>query len=240
MVVMTFLQRCSIAVCMSALIFMCNCGKETVVVGSSFDRYDHNRSKSICIISKPGDTLYKGLIADECYSPHGSKSFPRVVFKNDSLGKDGLPSAITVPLFNGIRLPLQTTSTNKEQSDKSDLIDFLSTGPLAQAGVSIPDMSGDAKATEIAYASALDFLSSTNNVEGNRTTVISRLKSSGLKIADEVIESRFRQRAFADILAFKQGDFWFVMYKPPTLNYYSRLVVVAATSKRPSRSEEKP
>jgi hypothetical protein len=236
----TFLKRCSIAVCMSALIFICNCGKETVVIGSSFDRYDHNRSKTVCIISKPGDTLFTGMISDGCYSPHGSKSFPRVVFKNDSLGKDALPSAVIVPLFNGIELPLQTASAGNRQSDKSDLIDFLSTGPLAQAGVSIPDMSGDAKATEVAYTSALDFLSSINNLEGNRTTVISRLKSSALKIADEVIESRFRQRAFADILAFKQGDFWFVMYKPPTLNYYSRLVVVAATSKRPSRTEEKP
>ena len=224
-----------------ALLLLCLCSKDVVYLGPAVSRYDHNRSKTIIIQSKSGDTLFSGLVSDNIYTPKGSKVLPVVTFKNsDSLAKDNLPPANLAPIFNGIMLPLQDTSQGKEQSDKKDLIDFLSKGPLAQCGVTIPDMSGDSKGTSIAYKEALDFLSSINNLRGGRDTVISKLKGRNLPIAGSIMESRYRDRAFSNILGFKQNDFWFVLYKLPGMDYYSRLVVVPATSKRPARSEEKP
>jgi hypothetical protein len=146
-----------------------------------------------------------------------------------------------VLVFTGISLPLTDVPVGKKgQGDRTDLIDFLSTGPIKRAGIEVPDTTGDHQATAIAYAETLDLLSSMQFLKGDGKQIINTLETKKLKVADEVIETRYFFSSFVDVLAFRQGDFWFALYKLPERDYYSRLVVVPATSSRPDMSAKRP
>ena len=211
------------------------------IIGSPYERYDHNRTQTVFAKCADGATLFQGTLTDDIYKLEGSRLFPHASYKDRYSEGDQLPVANVVPVFTGISLPLTDVAVGeKGLGDRTDLIDFLSTGPLKRAGIELPDMTGDHGATAIAYGDALDLLSSMQYLKGDRKQIVASLEAKNLKIADEVVETRYFFSSFSDILAFRQGDFWFVLYKLPEHNYYSRLVVVPATSSRPAMSAKRP
>jgi hypothetical protein len=211
------------------------------IIGSPYERYDHNRTQIVQAKCTDGTTLFQGTPTEAIYKPEGSSRLPRISYKDGYSDGDKLPIANVVLVFTGISLPLTDVIVgDKRQGDKTDLVDFLSTGPLNRAGVELPDMTGDHRATAIKYEDTIDFLSAMEYLKADKKQIIASLKAKNLEIADEVIETRYLFSSFADMLAFREGDFWFVLYKLPEHNYYSRLVVVPATSSRPSMSAKKP
>jgi hypothetical protein len=99
---------------------------------------------------------------------------------------------------------------------------------------------GDTKSTQIAYGSVLDFLGSREDLSGGRVQVVRRLSSPKVVFADEVVDSRYRLRAFADVLAFRFEKFWFILYQLPGNDHYSRLVVVSKRGKAQDFPAKKP
>ncbi len=99
---------------------------------------------------------------------------------------------------------------------------------------------GDTKSTGIAYAPVLDFLGSREHLSGGRDQVILRLSSLNVVFADDVMDSRYRLRAFADVLAFRFEKFWFILYQLPRNAHYSRLVVIPGGKKAQDFSAKKP
>jgi len=89
------------------------------------------------------------------------------------------------------------------RSDRDDLIDFLAEGPYAQAGVERGETMGDTKSAQMAYAPVLEFLGSRERLSEGRAQVVRRLSGLNIVFADEVVDARYRLRAFADVLAFR-------------------------------------
>jgi hypothetical protein len=209
------------------LFIMAGCTATIVQVGSPYDRYDHNRTRAILTSVTPGSAeKVSRLLGDEVYRPSGSEYFPRAQYAESDSSTDPLPAANVVPLFTGAPLPLSPTPVRGGKSDRDDLIDFLAEGPNAQVGVEPGETMGDTKSTRIAYGPVLDFLGSIEHLSGGRTQVIDRLSRLNVTLADEVVDSRYRLRAFAGVLAFRFEKFWFILYQLPRNDHSSRLVVV--------------
>ena len=218
-----------------------SCIHKSVCVGSPYERYDHNRSRTIVVsLEESGSKMVTRKVVDEVYRPRGSDSFPIAQYSGDARGTDQLPAANVVPVFTGVSLPLSDESVGEVRSDKSDLIDFLSDGPIAQTGVEPSETSGDHKAAEIAYGPILAFLGSQDQLTGDRNQLVAGLSSFDAEVGDEVIDSRYRLRAFTDVLAVKYQQFCFILYKVPGSAYYSRLVVVPGKIKGQDFSAKKP
>jgi hypothetical protein len=130
-------------------------------------------------------------------------------------------------------LPLSDDSTaGSGKSDREDLIDFIAEGPLAQVGVERGDMAGDIVTTRALFKSLLDLLDTEEELMGDREQIKERLSSQlDIVIADEIIDSRYRLRAFSDVLGLCYKKYWFVLYKTRKTDYYSRLVVLPAKFK---------
>jgi hypothetical protein len=212
-----------------------SCGpkQRVVIISSPYERYDHNRTKKI-IIEFSGTAEEKSFeIKDEDYIPRGSKKFPAAHYTGKISTVDELPVANLVPIFTGVILPLSDdSSVGSARSDREDLIDFMAEGPLAQVGVEPGDMAGDIETTRKLFKPLLDLLDSEEELEGDREQMINRLSSKlDIVIADEIIDSRYRLRAFSDVLGLCYEKFWFVLYKTRRTDYYSRLVVVPAKFK---------
>ena len=204
-----------------------------VIISSPYERYDHNRTKKI-VIEFPGTTEEKPFeVKDTDYIPIGSKRLPSAYYDEMSRAADELPAANLVPVFTGVILPLSDDSTTSSgRSDREDLIDFMAAGPLAQVGVEPGDMAGDIETTSILFTPLLDLLDSEEELEGDKEQIIKRLSSKlDIVVADEIIDSRYRLRAFSSNLGFCYKKFWFVLYKTRKTDYYSRLVVVPAKFK---------
>jgi hypothetical protein len=77
-------------------------------------------------------------------------------------------------------------------------------------------------------------------LSGGRVQVVRRLSSPKVVFADEVVDSRYRLRAFADVLAFRFEKFWFILYQLPGNDHYSRLVVVPKRGKAQDFPAKKP
>jgi hypothetical protein len=163
---------------------------------------------------------------DEAYRPSGSEYFARAKYSESDTSTDTLPAANIVPIFTGVSLPLSTISVKDGRSDRDDVIDFLAEGFNAQVGVQPGETMGDTKASQLAYAPVLEFLGSMETLSGGRAQVSRRLSSLNVVFADEVVDSRYRRRAFTDVLAFCFEKFWFILYQLPGNDHYSRLVVV--------------
>jgi hypothetical protein len=208
------------------------CSPAVVMIGSPYDRYDHNRTQKFVVSPSP-DQRSTGIliVADEVYSPFGSEYYPSVRDKEDGPRADDLPEANIVPIFTGIPLPLSSAPLGEGRSDRDDLIDFLAEGPLAQTGVQPSNTMGDRRSTEEKYRPILDFLGSGDQLSGERKQIIDGLTSLKAGIADKIIDARYRLRSFADVLAFHFEKFWFVLYKLPGQSSYSRLVVAPAQVK---------
>ncbi len=255
-------QRFVVSIVLIVLLLGIGCKSETKIlkIGSPHNRYDHNRTKKI-IIKLPyerikpildfytpkdkdcepkekqeqGDfVLSISKLENGNYRPKGSKEFPSAQFEGNNGAPDELPAANIVPVFTGVRLPLSDNSVpNTGKSDRADLIDYLLAGPLAHAGIKPKKLTGIIDTIKITYKDLLDFLGSKEKLTGERKQIIERF-SPGLEIeiADEVVDSRYRIRSFSDVLGLRFKEFWFILYKLPGLDHYSRLVVVPVRFKR--------
>lgn len=217
--------------CLACLLFALmitanvSCRHQTVVIASPYERYDHNRTKKISVEKNSSKTIWI-LLKDEDYTLLGSENFSKARHNEECVPADNLPVANIVPIFTGVPLPLSSETLPGVQSDRSDLIDFLAAGPYAQAGVERGDVVGDLKDVEIKYKPVLDFLGSVKHLSQNREAIFENLSHLKIKKALEVRDARYRLRFFADVLAFGYEKFWFVLYKLPGKDSYSRLVVV--------------
>jgi hypothetical protein len=230
------------AVVSTLLILAVGCATAVVVhMGSPYERYDHNRTRAILMSASTGSAeTVSRLLGDEVYRPSGSEYFPSAQYAEKDSSTDILPAANVVPLFTGVSLPLSTVPVKDGRSDRDDLIDFLAEGPYAQAGVQAGETMGDTKSARTAYAPVLDFLGSREHLSEGRAQVVRRLSGLNVVFADEVADSRYRPRAFADVLAFRFEKFWFILYQLPRNNYYSRLVVVPEGGKAQDFPPKKP
>lgn len=223
------------------LLLVVGCTTIVVNMGSPYDRYDHNRTRAILtsITTGSAETVTR-VLGDETYRPSGSEYFLRAQYAEGDSSTDTLPAANVVPIFTGVSLPLSAVPVKSGRSDREDLIDFLAEGPYAQAGVQPGETMGDTKSTQIAYVPVLDFLGSREHLSGGRTQVVHRLSSLNIVFADDVADSRYRLRAFADVLAFRFEKFWFILYQLPRNDHYSRLVVVPERGKAQDFPAKKP
>jgi hypothetical protein len=220
----------------------CHTEDTAVSLGSPFDRYDHNRTRRLAI-QDPGDTVGEAPagaplarfhfyeIAD--YAPQAKQQFVVEFLHKDARAQsDNLSPAILVPTYPGVMLPLSDapiTECAMCKSDRADLVDFLATGPAAQAGVQAPEMAGDLKRAERDFKPILDVLT-----RGDLT----RLDGAGLKKllpqkevvwAAAVNDTRYAAGAIGTTLAFRYRCFWFVLYRYPNQSGFTRLVVVKGT-----------
>lgn len=218
---------------LTVTVFVVSCStSRVVIIGSPYERHDHNRTQKIVITLHDGaDKTITTAVVDEVYIPSGSMHFPRAKYKGGNSETDNLPAANLVPIFTGVSLPLSSASIKEGRSDREDIVDFLAEGPYAQAGVQPGEMMGDRKSTEITYKPILDFMGSKEQLSGGRGQIIERLSYLNVDVADEVVDSRYSLRSFAHVLALRYEKFWFILYKLPNNNYYSRLVVVPAKIK---------
>lgn len=235
--------KTSFFVAVSIVLFLVVSGCTTVVVhmGSPYDRYDHNRTRAIItsITTGSSESVTK-VLGDEVYRPSGTEYFLRAKYTENDSSTDTLPAANVVPMFTGVPLPLSAVPVKGGRSDRDDLIDFLAEGPYAQVGIQPGDTMGDTKSARIAYAAVLDFLGSREHLSGGRDQVVRRLSSLKTFFADKVVDSRYRLRAFADVLAFRFEKFWFILYQLPRYDHYSRLVVVPERGRDQNPPTKKP
>ncbi len=217
------------------------CTTVGVHVGSPYDRDDHNRTRAIITSIATGSTeAVTRVLGDETYRPSGSEYLLKAQYAEIDNSTDSLPAANVVPLFTGVSLPLSTVPVKSGRSDRDDLVDFLAEGPYAQVGVQPGETMGDTKSTQIAYAPILDFLGSRENLSGGNAQVVRQLSGLNVVFADEVVDSRYRLRAFAHVLAFRFEKFWFILYQLPRNDRYSRLVVVPERGKAQDFPAKKP
>jgi hypothetical protein len=220
------------SIALTVMIFGVSCTHKVAMIGSPYERYDHNRTQKIVITMRNDtDKTITTSVVDEVYIPSGSAYFPTAQYKERGSEVDNLPVANVVPIFTGVSLPLSSAPAKEGSSDREDIIDFLAEGPYAQAGVLLGETMGDIKSAEITYKPVLDLLGSKEQLTGEREQIIERLSHLDINFADEIIDSRYRLRSFADVLALRYEKFWFILYKLPNNNYYSRLVVVPAKIK---------
>jgi hypothetical protein len=225
-----------VALCVAALAGCCH--SVVVHVGAPYDRYDHNRSRGVIADGVRGGQP-TGLV-DEVYSPWGEPSFPGVRFEEDGSGDDGLDPGRLVPIFSGVPLPLSGAPVRGGRSDRDDLIDFLAAGPDAQDGIEPARMPGDTRGTAARYQPVLSLLESVDLLRVGRTGIAEVDAYRDLQWADDLIDSRYRGRAFADIQAFRFEDFWFVLYRLPEKQSCSRLVVLPIKTRGQNRDKKTP
>ncbi len=220
------------SIALTVMIFGVSCAQKVAMIGSPYERYDHNRTQKIVItMHTDTDKTVTKSVVDEVYIPSGSAYFPTAQYKERLSETDNLPAANIVPIFTGVPLPLSSAPAKEGRSDREDIIDFLAEGPYVQAGVQPGETMGDTKSAEITYKPMLDFLGSKEQLSEEREQIIERLSYLNVDLADEIIDSRYRLRSFTDVLALSYEKFWFILYKLPGNSCYSRLVVIPARIK---------
>ena len=195
------------------------CSRAVLAIGSPFDRYDHNRT-----VPLRGATPAGIRVTDEMLAVGGSPAFPRLQV-DGTRPADALPAANLVPVFTGVPLPLSREPIAGARSDHDDLVDFLAAGPNAQAGVEPGETAGDAVTAARCYAEILALLSSPDRLAGGAAGLRAWARCCDVTFADDVVDPRYRARAFAEIAAFRYRQYWFVLYRLPQTTAFSRLVV---------------
>jgi len=218
----TSIERLLMAVGVFGLLHGCCTAPALIRIGSPHDRYDHNRTRPIASpVLRDGKPT---KVVDQAYAPVGNP-FPVVASVPPESSADALAVAHLVPIFTGVALPLSSAPTADGRSDRDDLVDFLADGPNAQHGVTPGDLSGDIAATAVRYEALLDVLQSEDMLQtGGR--IDQWAAAHGIASTKRVVDARYRSRAFAETLALYCDNFWFVLYRLPTNQRFTRLVVV--------------
>ena len=235
-------------------VLVTGCGTTSVHVLSPSERYDHNRTRPVCIVesaqplpctppapSVPATDTSPAAsatgtppqarmlrVGTEHYAPQSVAPY-HVQFAQADTSTDALPPAQLVPIFTGVALPLSAApiaGCGVCVPDRADLTDYLASGPGKFAGVDAPDTQGDVTSTAAQYRAVLDLLSRRDFATLKREQLKALLDVLKVKWADEVLDSRYPPAAFTDVLAFRSADFWFVLYRFPEKSGFTRLVVV--------------
>lgn len=193
-------------------------------MGPPQDRYDHNRTRRIV-----SPALREGRptrVIEEVYTPGGHEAFPSARYEPSVAVADGLPAAVLVPVFTGVPLPLSNIANGDGRSDRDDLIDFLAEGPDAQRGIAPGDTMGDIREIAARYQTLLDLLASPQLLQGGASSVQQWASAHDVTWTSHIIDTRYRPSAFAEQLALYCDNFWFVLYRLPAQNLFTRLVVL--------------
>jgi hypothetical protein len=205
-------------------------------VGSPHERYDHNRTRRI--VYAPSGVAAAPLgplkVRRQEYAPQPGRPFNGTLVVDADApppppAADGLPDARLVPVFAGLPLPLDARAPAGCAppdclSDRDDLVDYLASGPLAQAGVEPTAAAGNPDEARRRYAPVLDLLARREALAGGPAALEARLAGSDVTWADRVADGRYPNAAFAAVTAFRFGDFWFILYRPPGQAAFTRLV----------------
>jgi hypothetical protein len=222
---------------LSLLALFTACEPTLIVVGSPCQRYDHNRTQPLSLPSQ-GSTI----VTTKVYIPFGSEDFPKLEANTPSL--DGLPIANLVPTFTGVPLPLSTAPALNGKSDYDDLLDYLSSGPEADHGVEPPSTAGElTEKTKTKYKRILELLTSDQLLRSDEATIREWAKNSSIRrkhIVSQWVESRYSADSFQNALGIQFGDFWFLFYRLPERESFSRLVVVPLPIKKQDFSGKAP
>lgn len=235
-------------------------GGADVHVQAPVARYDHNRSRPLCVVMSdepapcvpavaapdvsgpPVAQAPKLRFGAESYAPQSRAPYD-VQYAQGAAGEDGLPPAQLVPIYTGVALPLSAAPIPGCAlcvSDRSDLTDYLASGPGVLAGVDAPDTQGDTTSTAAKARPVLDLLSRNDVTSLSRKQLVETFSRLGVEWAGHVFDSRYPAAAIVDVCAFRWDAFWFVLYRFPEKKGFSRLVVVPTglaqdpVSKRPS------
>ncbi|HEU4409841.1 MAG TPA: hypothetical protein VFS43_31600 [Polyangiaceae bacterium] len=219
----------------------CAGGPVVAYVASPHDRYDHNRTRRI--VYAPAPNVGAGPVGPlkvrkQDYAPQPGRPFNGTLVVDADAPPppaplDGLPDARLVPVFAGLVLPLdpsppQGCAPPDCLSDRDDLVDYLATGPLAQAGVEPAAAAGNVDEARQRYAPVLDLLGRRDALAGGPERLEARLRGLDVTWADRVVDGRYPAAAFASVAAFRYGDFWFVLYRLAGQPAYTRLVAAPA------------
>lgn len=250
------LVHVALSVCVS-LSAVCACKSHEVYVMSPHQRYDHNRTRSV-VIALPDEGTANLPSASDTASSGSAPRTIKVRFRTADYAPEsrhpfaigysssaGEPLAIAqlVPVFTGLALPLSKApidGCSRCQSDRDDLVDYLATGPSAQAGIEPTGTAGDVSCTKKTYGPVLDSLARPELLsEATQQLKKDLEKVADITWADRVLDARYVPGAIREVIAFSFHDFWFVLYKFPTSQAFSRLVVVPGEP-NVSRTEKRP
>jgi hypothetical protein len=219
--------------CLLLLLFVASCKPPPLIMGSPYQRYDHNRTQPVSLPSQ-GDTM----VLKRTYIPFGSDEFPKL--EQGAPAPDGLPAANLVPVFTGVPLPLSTSEVADGKNDFDDLVDYLGSGPEADHGVQPPAMTGEFTGkTKEKYRQILELLVSAND-EAKVNAWIEKNSIPKKQIASEWVDSRYSADSFHNRLAIQFEDFWFLLYRLDGHESFSRLVVVPTPIKKNNRADKRP
>ena len=199
-------------------------------MGPPHDRYDHNRTRLIVSPAVRGGRPTK--VIEEVYTPGGHDAFPNARYEPVVAAPDGVPAAGVVPVFTGVPLPLSNTASDGGRSDRDDLLDFLAEGPDAQRGIAPGDTMGDIRESAARYQALLELLASPQLLQGGVPSIQQWALAHEVTRTNHIIDARYRASAFADQLALYCDDFWFVLYRLPTQDRFTRLVVLPVRTTR--------
>jgi hypothetical protein len=186
-----------------SLLLLAACQPMLIVVGSPYQRYDHNRTQPVSMPSK-GSTL----VANEAYIPVGSN---------------------LVPVFTGVPLPLASALVSSGRSDQDDLLDYLGSGPEGEHGVEPPSTAGElTEITKAEYKKVIELLTSKELLR-SKEQIIKWAKNSDIPkkhLVSKWVDPRYLSISFEEALAVQYKEFWFLLYRLPERESFSRLVVI--------------
>ncbi len=218
------------------LLGLASCRSTPVVVqmGSPIDRYDHNRSCEVTATAinrgnrTPIDEELYVLCAESVPCDHDDPTCcsTTIAISGSRPAADGWCDAQLMPVFTGVRLPLSEEAGACGRSDRGDLVAYLARGPFARHGVAAGAIEGDRIQAGRDYQPALEVLASEEVLLHDTPELDRLLKARRFKTTTFVDDSRYPLASFTGVVALHHLDFWFVLYRLPSQERFSRLVVV--------------
>ena len=222
------------------LLGLASCRSTPVVVqmGSPIDRFDHNRSCEVTATAinrgnrTPIDEELYVLCAESVPCDHDDPTCcsTTIAISGAPPAADGLCDAQLMPVFTGVRLPLSEGAGSCGRSDRSDLVAYLARGPLARHGVAAGAIEGDKTKAGADYQPVFEILASEEVLLHDTPELDRLLKTRRFKTTTFVDDSRYPLASFTGVMALRHLDFWFVLYRLPGQERFSRLVVVPAST----------
>lgn len=136
----------------------------------------------------------------------------------------------------GVTLPLSSAKAdpNVAESDRADLLDFLGSGPMAHAGMEPTEMSGSLPGeVETVYPLILEVLGTEGLLLKDKRQLKSWAREQDKRLCTSTrvnigpdAGASYPPFQSEETLAIYGGDFWFVLYRLPSQEAFTRLVVV--------------